>query len=90
MTLGNMRDLGVRHLLVSCLNPECLHSSLLDVSIYPAQTPVPMFAPRDQDQTQERPSAKSPSHFAFQRHIPSEICDVPPTSGLERSQRDAS
>jgi len=28
-TLGNMRELGVRRLLVSCINPECRHDALL-------------------------------------------------------------
>ena len=45
MTLGNMRELGVRRLLVSCLNPECLHGGLLDVSAWPAETAVPSFIP---------------------------------------------
>jgi hypothetical protein len=46
MTLGDMRQLGVQRLLVSCLNPECLHSALLDVSKYFADTTVPSFIPR--------------------------------------------
>jgi hypothetical protein len=46
MTLGNMRDLGVNRLLVSCLNPECLQTGLLDVSGYRAETSVPSFGPR--------------------------------------------
>jgi hypothetical protein len=46
MTLGNMRELGVQRLLISCLNPECLHSALLDVSAYPAEITVPAFVPR--------------------------------------------
>jgi hypothetical protein len=32
MTLGNMRKLGVHRLLVSCLNPDCRHEALIDVS----------------------------------------------------------
>jgi hypothetical protein len=32
MMLGNMRDLGVQRLLVSCLNHACRHDALLDVS----------------------------------------------------------
>jgi hypothetical protein len=43
MTLGNMRQLGVQRLAISCLNPECLHSTLLDVSAWPAETTVPSF-----------------------------------------------
>jgi hypothetical protein len=38
MTLGNMRELGVRRLLVSCLNPDCRHEALIDVSSYWADT----------------------------------------------------
>jgi hypothetical protein len=40
MTLGNMRELGVQRLLISCLNPDCLHTALLDVSGYWADTQV--------------------------------------------------
>jgi len=43
MTLGNMRHLGVQRLLVSCLNSDCLHSALLDVSGWPAETTVPSY-----------------------------------------------
>jgi hypothetical protein len=46
MTLGNMRDLGVNNLLVSCLNPDCRHEALLDVSSYWRDTTVPSFTPR--------------------------------------------
>ena len=46
MTLGNMRQMGVQRLLISCLNPECLHSGLLDVSAYPDEIMVPAFLPR--------------------------------------------
>jgi hypothetical protein len=38
MTLGNMRDLGVRNLVASCLNDACRHVALIDVSRYPAET----------------------------------------------------
>jgi hypothetical protein len=41
MTLGNMRRLGVQRLLVSCLNPDCLHSIVFDVSHYDAEIAVP-------------------------------------------------
>jgi len=44
MTLGNMRHLGVQHLVVTCLNDACRHQSLIDVSNYPADTEVPSFA----------------------------------------------
>jgi hypothetical protein len=46
MTLGNMRELGVQRLLISCLKPDCLHTALLDVSGYWADTTVPSFIPR--------------------------------------------
>jgi hypothetical protein len=34
MTLGNMRHLGVHHLVASCLNDACRHSALIDASKY--------------------------------------------------------
>jgi hypothetical protein len=37
MTLGNMRDLGVKRLIASCLNDACRHVALIDVSSYPAE-----------------------------------------------------
>jgi hypothetical protein len=43
MTLGNMRELGVQRLLASCLNEDCRHQALIDVSKYPAETEVPYF-----------------------------------------------
>jgi hypothetical protein len=36
MTLGQMRELGIRRLWLSCLNRACQHDALLDVSNYPA------------------------------------------------------
>jgi hypothetical protein len=41
MTLGNMRALGVKRLIASCLNDACRHQGLVDVSGYPADTEVP-------------------------------------------------
>jgi hypothetical protein len=41
MTLGNMRELGVQHLIAFCLNDACGHQALIDVSSYPAETDVP-------------------------------------------------
>jgi hypothetical protein len=41
MTLGNMRELGVHHLIAYCLNDACRHQALIDVSSYPAETEVP-------------------------------------------------
>ena len=32
MTLGNMRELGVQHLIASCLNDACRHQALIEVS----------------------------------------------------------
>jgi hypothetical protein len=46
MTLGNMRQLDVQRLLVSCLNPDCLHSTLFDVSHYDDDLEIPSFTPR--------------------------------------------
>jgi hypothetical protein len=46
MTLGNMRELGVHRLLVSCLNPECRHEVVFDVSNYPDDMEVPSLARR--------------------------------------------
>ena len=43
MTLGNMRHLGVHHLLATCLNEACRHQGLIDVSKYPDDTEVPWF-----------------------------------------------
>jgi hypothetical protein len=40
MTLGNMRELGVHHLIAFCLNDTCRHQALIDVSSYPAETEV--------------------------------------------------
>jgi hypothetical protein len=43
MTLGNMRHLGVQHLVATCLNDACRHQGLIDVSKYPDDTEVPRF-----------------------------------------------
>jgi hypothetical protein len=43
MTLGNMRQLGVRNLVAFCLNDACRHEGLIDVRGYPAETEVPWF-----------------------------------------------
>jgi hypothetical protein len=37
MDLGNMRRLGVHHLVAFCLNDACRHTALIDVSSYPAE-----------------------------------------------------
>jgi hypothetical protein len=46
MTLANMHELGVLHLIVLCLNDACRHEALLDISSYPAGTEIPSFARR--------------------------------------------
>jgi hypothetical protein len=46
MTLGNMRELGVHHLIAYCLNDSCRHQAIIDVSSYPGDTPVPWFQPK--------------------------------------------
>src|SRR3984893_2994715 len=46
MTLGNMRQLGVKRLIASCLKDACRHQGLVDVSTYPADTEVPWFRSR--------------------------------------------
>src|SRR5262245_34988762 len=44
MTLGNMRHLGVQHLIATCLSDACRHQGLIDVSKYTDDTEVPWFA----------------------------------------------
>jgi hypothetical protein len=44
MDLANMRRQGVHHLIAFCLNDACRHQALIDVSNYPADTPVPRFS----------------------------------------------
>jgi hypothetical protein len=44
MTLGNMRHLGVQHLVAHCLNDACRHQGIIDVSKYPDDIEVPSFA----------------------------------------------
>jgi hypothetical protein len=44
MDLGNMRHLGVQHLVANCLNDACRHQGLIDVSKYPDDVEVPSFA----------------------------------------------
>jgi hypothetical protein len=38
-----MRELGVQRLIASCLTDACRHTALINVSNYPADTPVPWF-----------------------------------------------
>lgn len=44
MTLGNMRQLGVRSLDVTC--SACRHEVVLNVDAWPDHMPVPAFGPR--------------------------------------------
>jgi hypothetical protein len=44
MTLGDMRRLGVHHLIATCLSDACRHQGLIDVSMYPDVTEVQAFA----------------------------------------------
>ena len=46
MTLGNMRELGVHHLIAFCHNNACRHQALIDVSKYPDETEIPSFRRR--------------------------------------------
>jgi hypothetical protein len=43
MTLGNMRELGVQHLIAFCLNDTCRHQAIIDVSAYGDDVEVPSF-----------------------------------------------
>jgi hypothetical protein len=43
MDLANMRRQGVQHLICYCLNDACRHQSIINVSSYPGDTPVPWF-----------------------------------------------
>ena len=44
MTLGNMRELGVRGLSIKCLNPKCLHEATVSVDDYVDDMRVRDFA----------------------------------------------
>jgi len=46
MTLGNMRENGVRTLAVRCGALWCSHEGVLDVSPYADEVAVPTFGPR--------------------------------------------
>jgi hypothetical protein len=46
MTLGNMRQIGVRTLAMWCDGHDCNHHQIIDVSTYPDYLPVPEFGPR--------------------------------------------
>jgi hypothetical protein len=46
LTLGNMRQLGVRGLIISCLDPQCRHEAIFSADDYSDEIEVPSFAPR--------------------------------------------
>ncbi len=46
MTLGNIRENGVRSLLVTCSNLTCRHEKIVDVDAYGDDLFVPSFGPR--------------------------------------------
>lgn len=46
MTLGNMRQNGVKTLAVYCDGRNCHHEAVIDVSAYPDEVAVPSFDPR--------------------------------------------
>jgi hypothetical protein len=46
MTLGNIRQLGVRGLVISCLNPQCRHEAIFSAEDYADEIEVPSFAAR--------------------------------------------
>ena len=46
LTLSNMRLLGVRGLIVTCLDQQCRHQTILSVDDYPDDVEVPSFVPR--------------------------------------------
>jgi hypothetical protein len=40
MTLANMYEQGVRHLIAFCHNDSCRYQAIIDPSRYPPETPV--------------------------------------------------
>ena len=46
MTLGNMRQNGVRSLAITCGAVHCHHCAVMDVSGFPDDVVVPSFGPR--------------------------------------------
>ena len=46
MTLGGLRQLGVRGLLLICLDPKCRHEATMGVDDYADEIELPSFAPR--------------------------------------------
>jgi hypothetical protein len=46
MTLGNMRELGVRGLAVYCLNHACRHQTIISADDYADEIEIPSFSRR--------------------------------------------
>jgi hypothetical protein len=46
MTLGNMREQGVRGLAVYCLNHACRHHAVMSAYEYPDEIEIPSFGLR--------------------------------------------
>ena len=46
MTLGSLRQLGVRGLLLICVDPRCRHEATMSVDDYADAIELPSFAPR--------------------------------------------
>ncbi len=46
LTVGSMRQLGVRGLIVSCPNPQCRHDTIFSADDYADKIEVPSFVPR--------------------------------------------
>jgi predicted DNA-binding ribbon-helix-helix protein len=46
VTLGSLRQLGVRGLLLICLDRKCRHEATMGVDDYPDEIELPSFAPR--------------------------------------------
>jgi hypothetical protein len=46
MTLGSLRQLGVRGLIVACLDPSCRHETTKGVDDYSDEVEVPSFIAR--------------------------------------------
>jgi hypothetical protein len=46
MTLGNMRENGVRSLAITCGAVWCNHQAVLDIDAFADDVVVPSFAPR--------------------------------------------
>jgi hypothetical protein len=46
MTLGNLRQIGVSGLIMTCVDPGCGHETTLGVDDYADEVEVPSFAAR--------------------------------------------